>query len=156
MIAFHKFKDSSLRLLLTLQIWIRSGESSGTWGGGGILLESTIRASVRSCPSVSPGRTQRLNWTRWRVQIWRSNRLHLSRYSAGEVMLGRVRDVHVPERQPSVLRVAPLLLLLWLLSPISISAVSLKPSCIMHHLWLCGEMVVGLWNSSRPSPQWVD
>lgn len=34
MIAFHKFKGSSLRLLLTLQIRIRSGESDGTWGGG--------------------------------------------------------------------------------------------------------------------------
>lgn len=35
MIAFHKFKDSSLRLLVTLQIQIRSGESGGGGGGRG-------------------------------------------------------------------------------------------------------------------------
>lgn len=35
MIAFHKFKDSSLRLLVTLLIQIRSGESGGGGGGRG-------------------------------------------------------------------------------------------------------------------------
>lgn len=140
MIAFHKFRVSSLRLLGTSQI--RSGG-----GAGGV-------HSVGSRPSVSPGRTRRLNQPRWRVQIRRPDRLHLSRYSVGEVALGRVCGVHVPHRRPSVPR------LLWRLSPISISAASLKPSCIMHHFWLRGGgvvvVVVGLANSSRPSPQRVD
>lgn len=38
MIAFHKFKGSSSRLLLTLLIGIRSGESDGTWGVGGYFV----------------------------------------------------------------------------------------------------------------------
>lgn len=94
-------------------------------GGGGL-------HSVGSRPSVSPGPTRRSNPPRWRVRIRRSDRLHLSRYSVGEAALGRVCGVHVPQRRPSVPR------LLWRLSPISISAVSLKPSCIMHHFWLRG------------------
>lgn len=139
MIAFHKFRVifetfGNFRDMKRLRWW---------WLARYFVKKSTVRGSVRLCPSVSPGGTQRLNSTRWRVQIRRPNHLHLSRCSVGEGTLGRVCDVHVPERKPSVLRAAPLLRLLWLLSPISISAVSLKPSCIMHHLWLWG--VDGGW-----------
>lgn len=44
------------------------------------------------------------------------------------------------------------------LPPISISAVSLKPSCIMHHLWLCG----GRWRADGgiapglPLSEWIN
>lgn len=155
MIAFHKFRVifETFGNFTDMKQW-RQWQQRWWWCAGYFVKESTVRGTVRLCPSVSPVRTQRLNSTRWRVQIRCSNRLHLGRYSVREGTLGRVCGVHVPEQRPSVLHVAPLLWLLWLLSPISISAVSLKPSCIMHHLWLGGGgTVVGLANSSRPSPQ---
>lgn len=160
MIAFHKLKGSSSRHLVTLQIWIHSRDKEGV-GWGAILMESRRRGrSVSACPSLSWGLNPEVELT----LICSTDIALLTVHTSAGTVFER------PWRNTCVLfcsgTKAPQSCM-WLrscgcfglcLPPISISAVSLKPSCIMHHLWLCG----GRWRSGGgiapglPFSEWIN